>query len=257
MALKSFPRFVELPPELREMIWQFSLTPRIVELLPSNYCKTSFYSDTRLPVALEVCQDSRNAVRHLYSERFGWNWPGRVLFNFEIDTLYLDSSAIRPLCAFLKGILKEKELELLKYVAFDQRLLVEDGYGLGIRKALRAMTELREMKIVRHVEAVIFPRGGEGYSEGKGQIVFLGEMRSKGRVWALDWTWPDRPEEKLPDVQIYNSWTNLPGSVEVKVVYGWRSDFLASKGSFNCDVFEKKSVGIGQCAWEKRGCRSP
>ena len=120
-----------------------------------------------------MCQDSRNAVRHLYSECFGWNWPGRALFNFEIDTLYLDSSAICPLCAFLKGILKEKELALLKYVAFDQRLLVEDGYGLGIRKALRAMKELRGMKIVCHVEATIFPRGEGGFSEGKDRLCFF------------------------------------------------------------------------------------
>ena len=87
--------------------------------------------------------------------------------------------------------------------------------------------------------------------------MFLRGMRSKGRAWALDWIWPDRPEEKLPDVQIYKSWTNLPESIEVKVVYRWRSGFLTNKGTFNNDFFEKRSVGIGQCDWEKRGCRPP
>jgi len=257
---ERFPKFMLLPPELREMIWQFSLAPRIVELLPSNYFRTSFYSPTPLPPALSVSQDSRNAVRKLYAECFGWLWPGRVLFNFEIDTLYLDSSAVKPLCVFLKGILKENELERLRCVAFDASLLVEDGFGMGVKRAIGAMSELRVIRIVRSIGDVILPRGGLNIFEADGQIVFLDERGSKRRAYLLNWTWEERTEE-TPDgrIKLYKSWAALSEKVEVEVevVYGWRSGFL-EEGGFNCDDFTQWDVGVSGasnngCAWETDG----
>jgi hypothetical protein len=142
--LESFLQFIRLPTDLRAMVWEFSLEPRIVSFLPSRFFITRFYCEVHPPVALEVCQDSRKAVRYQYSERFGSCMrAGKILANFRIDTLYLESFITRPIYPFLKRIFRKKELVRLKYVAVDHRLLREDSCGWALRRALQAMPELR------------------------------------------------------------------------------------------------------------------
>ena len=197
-----------------------------MELLPSKYFGTSFYSPAPLPPALSVSQDSRNAVRHRYAECFGWLWPGRVLFNFELDTLYLESSAVKPLCMFLKVTLKERELERLRSVALDSRLMVDDVFGMGVKRAIGAMVRLREMKVVRSIGDVILPKGGLKIFDVGGQIVFQDEGTSRMTALKLNWTLEERTEKHDVQVKLYKGWAALAESVEVKVVFGWRSRLL-------------------------------
>ena len=246
VGLKSFTLFSALPAELRIIIWRLSPSPRVVELLQSTY-NTGFYSKAPFPAALMTCQESREAVLPLYPKCFNaFNRSARVLFNFEIDTLYLDKSQIFPIRQFLVGILKEKELARLKFVAIDKNLLAEGPSGKGIRDALKAMTQLKEFKVVHDIETALFPEDQFSLPKEEGQIVFLDEKRSRQRAWCLDATWPDETEDglKLPDVKKYKSW-RFSEAVEVEAVYGWRSCFPSSP-KWKCDDFANWSLDWGE-----------
>ncbi|KAL5315180.1 hypothetical protein ACEPPN_017831 [Leptodophora sp. 'Broadleaf-Isolate-01'] len=157
VGLQRFTLFTSLPPELRFIIWQLSLSPRVVEVLASNYCTTGFYSQAVLPSTLHVCRESRQAVAALYSHCFGsFLQPERVRFNFDLDVLYLDISQEEDGLHRLFGVLKRTELTALKYVAIDEAYLIEVvanplSTSAGLKNALKAMQNLKELIVVRDI----------------------------------------------------------------------------------------------------------
>jgi hypothetical protein len=204
--------FTSLPPEIRFIIWQLSLSPRVVEILASDIC-TSFYSQAALPVALHVCRESRQAVEALYPCYFGsFLQPKRVWFNFDISQ---EEEALHPFF----GVLKETELTRLKYVAIDEAYLLDGLVDLhltiaGPKRALRAMTDLKEMIVVRDI-TIGRP---DDFSLPRIQMKFYAE-RKTGEA---EGSWPIDVEE-LPDVQEeYRDW-KLSNVLRLKAGYGRRT----------------------------------
>ncbi|KAM3084533.1 hypothetical protein ACMFMF_001887 [Clarireedia jacksonii] len=95
-----FTLFPQLPLEIQDLIWEFTLPgPRVMLVYwdprlpngerattrkPALFHTTSRSSDVKVPVALHVTKGSRKlALLHL-TERFHGYW------NFKLDTLYLD-----------------------------------------------------------------------------------------------------------------------------------------------------------------------
>jgi hypothetical protein len=158
VSLQRFTLFARLPPEVRFAIWRFGLSPRIVEIIRSTTCSGS-YSQAALPAALHACRESRQVVEPLYPRCFGSSLqPERVRFNFDLDTLYFNVSEEEEGLAHFLGILKEREIARLKYVPVDDEYLgrIADIYFTrrGLKRALRAMTSLREMVVVCDITAV-------------------------------------------------------------------------------------------------------
>ncbi|KAH7308863.1 hypothetical protein BKA65DRAFT_520062 [Rhexocercosporidium sp. MPI-PUGE-AT-0058] len=216
VGLQRFTLFTRLPLELRFIIWRFTLFPRIVEILTSNHCTTGFYSQAALPAALHVCQESRQAVEALYPLCFGsFLQPERVRFNFDFDILYLDISQEEDGLYRLFGILKETELARLKYAAIDETYLgdglVDSSTITGLRNAMRAMTNLKEVVVVRDIT--------NDTSNGKEQMAFYTE-RQRGQDLA---GWPVSVEE-LPDVQKKYAGWKLSQTAKMTAVYGWRGN---------------------------------
>jgi hypothetical protein len=218
-GLQCFTLFTSLPLELRFIIWRLSLSPRIVEILTSDYCTTGFYSQAALPTALHVCRESRQAVEALYPHCFGsFLQPERVRFNFDLDILYLDVSQEEDGLYRLFGILKETELARLKYIAIDEAYL---GDGLpdfhstiaGLKNALRAMINLKEMIVVRDITTGELNR----YLAPRLQMKFYAELE----LGQAEEGWPVSIDE-LPDVQEYAGWKGSQ-NVLMTAVYGWRA----------------------------------
>lgn len=107
----AFPRLSSLPYEVRLMIWELTFVPRIISLFYNNRLsgyplyeiigERASHADIRsyapLPVALSVCQESREVTRRKYQLSFGCHvYRPSVWVNFDIDTIYLD---VRFLCA--------------------------------------------------------------------------------------------------------------------------------------------------------------
>lgn len=208
-----------------------------MELRQSRY--DGFSSNALLPASTRACRESRRAVPAQYECCFNsFHNPARVLFNFDVDTLYLETKTIRPMCWYLRGVLKETELERLRYLAVDEELLDEEGknagFAAGLGRAVMAMTRLEELKIVLDIGSVLALSEQMNALRSVRQIVFLDEARSRQRTCELGWNWPDRKNERgrLPDLKRYESW--LPKHVKVEGVYGWRSCLLSN---------EKKEVG--------------
>lgn len=156
VGLQRFTLFRSLPLEIRLIIWRLSLPSRVVEILASHNCTTGFYSQAALPAVLQACRESRQMVEALYPRCVGsFLQPERVRFNFDLDTLYLDISQEEDGLHRLFGVLKETELARLKYVAIDEAYLSVrvdfDSTTAGLKGALKAMTNLKEMIVVRDI----------------------------------------------------------------------------------------------------------
>ncbi len=126
---KTFHPFERLPFEIREAIWRLAQPPRIVEVLSTedDYAaeaeydfdesedilrfdepncdpeyvagEGTFSTPARLPSALLVNQDSRNAVIGLYPHAFGGvSGRTRIRFNFKLDKCVF-RSYVRPSCS--------------------------------------------------------------------------------------------------------------------------------------------------------------
>lgn len=174
--LTSFTLFPELPTEIRQAIWRFTLEPRVVEIHSSGH---GFYSDAKVPRALSVCVDSRRAVGHLYPLCFGniFHEPATV-FNSSLDTLYFDDDFGPDVHTFLLS-LNENELLSIEYIAVDREIneylswdessVPRDNLTL-IRKAVLSMPSLKELHFVCKIDERWHDHG---MPEGKGQITLM------------------------------------------------------------------------------------
>ncbi|KAH7384755.1 hypothetical protein BKA64DRAFT_148333 [Cadophora sp. MPI-SDFR-AT-0126] len=113
----TFRPFPRLPLEIRQMIWNLSLEPRVIEMEYEE--EQGFFTTCSLPSALQVCQESRSTVKKLYPECFASLWHRRgPLFNFSLDTLYIAHHFFEDMILFL-SVLREKEINSLRYLAVE------------------------------------------------------------------------------------------------------------------------------------------
>ena len=167
--LDSFSLFPKLPIEIRQIIWRLTLRPRVVEVL-HEYFDDCFHSRAKLPIALVVCQDSRNAVISSYPVSFGSALKiPQIRFNFSLDTLYFDCLFSDHFFHFL-DILTPKNLSELRYIAVcegsgfhpdDYRQHEEFWYAL--EQHLDALTGLKELLVVTQIGFAIKSNTGEEF----------------------------------------------------------------------------------------------
>ncbi|KAF8861041.1 hypothetical protein BDZ45DRAFT_740640 [Acephala macrosclerotiorum] len=124
----TFYAFKRLPLEIQDIIWRFSLQPRVVEV---EYVelkgKRQYYSRAALPSAFYICHDSHNAVIPCYPRYFGSKQCSpTVLFNPSLDTLYLEHFFEEKLLDFFED-LGDRELVRLENIAISEIA----GMGLG------------------------------------------------------------------------------------------------------------------------------
>lgn len=110
---KAFPKFNELPFEVRSRIWEASIVPRIVGIVPFQYKPGcwSLKSTKRPPAAMHVCREARTLIGPHYSplevasgssKDIDWFHDFPVLdtspiipINFSIDTLrFVDTAPL-------------------------------------------------------------------------------------------------------------------------------------------------------------------
>lgn len=98
-----FPRFSELPTEIRLLIWQYTFVPRVHELHPCaklyNERMTFRSNSSKTPAIFHVCRESRQLALKNYSlmsyEPRPTSASGKGILRFyfspELDTLFLNS----------------------------------------------------------------------------------------------------------------------------------------------------------------------
>lgn len=172
--LESFTLLPELPTEIHQEIWKFSLQPRAIEI---EYNTThGYYTRVKTPAALSVCKDSRDAVKFLYPLCFGSVvYEATIVFNFSIDTLYIDSELGHELVPFIFGLNKH-EADNLQFLAIDRFLedyleateyeSLFDPIPL-LQKATRSMPALKEVRAVVKLDDYWHEHG---IPEGNGPI---------------------------------------------------------------------------------------
>lgn len=133
--------------------------PRTVELVYDEEDPEGFCSRAPYPPALELCQESRNAVINSYPLCFGSIFfPAIVRFNFALDTLFIDNELEENL-PHLFSTFKDAEINGLRYLALDEYYIFdyrldEDKLGEGLHRALKTLKSLKEIQLVFDVESL-------------------------------------------------------------------------------------------------------
>lgn len=170
--LTSFPLFPKLPTEIRLMVWNFSLEGRTVEIKWTE--SRGFFSRVPTPIALRVCQDSRDAVKSKYPLSFGnVIYKPSTVFNYALDTLYIDQDVQHQALHFLASLSAE-EISQIKHLAIDSFL--NEDWEIGgemewnlveaYRKLASSMPALREYRIVHNLAFA----SHEEFQEGNGPM---------------------------------------------------------------------------------------
>lgn len=232
--LKSFTMFPKLPLEIRIIIWKLTLEPRDIELEFNQ--DRGFYSRIWTPAALRVCHDSRDAVQSLYPVCFGnVMFERRTVFNFSLDTLYLDTEFqvhIFPLLASMTPL----ELSKLQYLAvaadIDELDRIDQYVDLDtpalIKKAAAAMPALQELRVC--YDAVWYPDGGP-YEQGHGPSKIYNEYPAELKEFHMcdhefsDWSSLDMEDIECDCMEFPNPiqlpWTIIT-SPKVFYAFSWR-----------------------------------
>jgi hypothetical protein len=156
-SLSAFTVFPNLPLELRILIWQKTLEPRVVEVTYDE--ETGFTTYSRLPMALQICKESRETVEPLYPCCFGSIFhPSRIRFNFALDTLYIDGIMEAELPHFL-ATFGEREINGIQTLALDEEAYaipneLGEDYDIthGLRRAVGSLKGLKELLFVYDIE---------------------------------------------------------------------------------------------------------
>ncbi|KAL2061891.1 hypothetical protein VTL71DRAFT_7269 [Oculimacula yallundae] len=126
------------------MIWKLSFQPRVVEMEFAT--ERGFFASCKLPVALQVCGESRDMAQKSYVPCFKSLWyPRFTRFNFDMDTLHISFRFFRDAPAFF-SILNDKEIASIRFIAIDESDFSK--HRKRFFNALKALTALEEVTVV-------------------------------------------------------------------------------------------------------------
>jgi hypothetical protein len=236
-SLQSFSLFSKLPTELRIIIWQLTLESRVIEIEFDKF--RGFFTRVSTPVALRVSRDSRNATITRYPPCFGnVIYPPRTVFNFDLDTLYLDDDIQFHTLHLLAGLTLE-ELTNLQYLAVTYAINLDWQSGgdtdidlvLAISKVVPKMTALKDLSVV--FDLSYWPERGN--PEGKGPMKLFETWPDKlMEVHVCTHEWDSPPSDfdseggfecewhELPDFTTYSDYWDDIQTPEPRSIWGWR-----------------------------------
>ncbi|KAE8443891.1 hypothetical protein EG329_001300 [Mollisiaceae sp. DMI_Dod_QoI] len=172
---ETFYPFKRLPTELRHMIWRITLEPRVVEVLEGD-CReyqdkcvrkyeNHYYTRAKLPIALAVSRDSRDALLPLYPLCFGsYSAGSQIRFNFSLDTLYIDEKMERYFFHFLERF-TSKDLAKVEKLAIADRIGIESRHTYTWEEYEQSMVGMISMIGIQR------PDPYQGYWETMGESI--------------------------------------------------------------------------------------
>ena len=210
MDLESFSLFGLLPPEIRILIWEYSMTPSTVYTKPIG---NNFLANPRKqanPTLLGVSHESRSvALSHYQLARD----IDRTYVNFDLDTVHID--CIDCLDLNILTLLPSRSEIRFQFLAVDWEWIAMYGLDFLVEKVSRCHS-LRRLTIVVKSTAAI----KEGYeSELSSAIASYGDMTEQEasdhltrlvcngyKVLSfnehcefISWGWADQVRHRFPD----------------------------------------------------------
>ncbi|QSZ36619.1 hypothetical protein DSL72_006499 [Monilinia vaccinii-corymbosi] len=140
---QSFTFFSKLPVELRLMIWNHSMSPRVIEV-QYNYAQNSCVSKD-VPSQLLVSREARAEVLQRYEQSFGTRTKlkSAIYFNYELDTVIFDWKSFRD--NYVSNCMRYEECRRIKRIR-----ILDKNLELLINNQMRdfyAFTGLEELSI--------------------------------------------------------------------------------------------------------------
>lgn len=172
----KFTRFSKLPTELRLKIWKFTMLPRTavvriheigrINLIDSPLVE--LHSCAPVPIALQICQESRLEALQTYQLCFGTEMiaqeeedrhftfilPPRTYFSYEMDTAHFDyiGKAERKIPT---AYLTNKDLSNIRHIQWDWIT----GVNKNLIKQITSFKKLESLALSWHWKEGLDPSG--------------------------------------------------------------------------------------------------
>lgn len=140
MAL--FAPFTRLPPEIRQMIWELAMEPRVVVL---GQARTWRGRTPPLP-ALQACAEARRHLQRFYTKPFFGGCLTESWVNFEIDHVYFHMSDL---------IESENDLTLIRFLVIE--CWDQEDFETNCAHLLNHATALEKVSILLYASAASLP----------------------------------------------------------------------------------------------------
>lgn len=130
LSLTSFPKFSELPFELRLKIWSYTFPgPRVltIKCTKGDYQRgtrrvffvSKYTSTTAPPIALSICQESRDEALRRYTLILATNSsPAAIPIDYSIDTIRIHDRDCRHLAEPEISLVQDLVIDVADYVMF-------------------------------------------------------------------------------------------------------------------------------------------
>ncbi|KAB8294996.1 hypothetical protein EYC80_006945 [Monilinia laxa] len=140
---QSFAFFSQLPVELRLMVWNYSISPRIIKVR-YNYARNSCISKD-VPPLLLVSREARAEALQRYEQSFGTRTKlkSAIYFNYELDTVFFDWKSFRD--NYVSNCMRYEECHRIKRIR-----VLDKNLELLVNNQMRdlyAFTGLEEVSI--------------------------------------------------------------------------------------------------------------
>lgn len=200
-----------------------------------------FYTNIRTPLALEVCQESREAVIASYPLSFGSVWfPQRIRFNFATDTIFVNYNTWRSFPLFF-SILDLNERSSLRYLSFDfdfshsweEHVVDEAGYKDNLIRSIDGLTGLQELLAVDSIDYWLDRHTEDGHPTG-GTWEYDHQLQSGHSVFyeGIPEVFAGRTSAVFPLPDSFPTWLTKTKVKSKCSVLGWRKSvrFMESVG---------------------------
>lgn len=149
MDVESFSLFDLLPPEIRIVIWVYSMTPGTVYMKPVGGSFIESHRRQANPSLLRVCHESRSVALSHYELAQDID---KTYVNFSLDTVHIDY--IDCLDLGILTLLPSQSEALFQYLAVDWEWICRHGHDFLVEKVSRCHS-LRQFTIVLKFNSAI------------------------------------------------------------------------------------------------------
>lgn len=184
----SIPFMERFPLELRTMIWAATMDEaRVIVIVPCKSRRGGYTTTTKIPIALHICQESREAVLKVYQLRFGIpdRRTAKIYADLSRDVILFSEKYNTPdhFYTFIQYYPDVKEIKhiaitnLLKNLATQFCTQPDNSLGKYLKSA-EAIYELSQYHTEKYEGAV--------YTPGVTPLVFNHLIEAPSQ-WRLEW----------------------------------------------------------------------
>ncbi|KUJ17063.1 uncharacterized protein LY89DRAFT_782270 [Mollisia scopiformis] len=145
------PTFSNLPREMKELIWELTIEPRVISIYAFDESRGKFGGNAPIPSTLSVSREWRRYFMTLHPLCFGSNnHAPKIRFNGAVDSIFINEErCLFNASYFFYFCMSKKEAATVRYLVFDEHFKTGNGWETCIQEEVIAnLTALEHLTVI-------------------------------------------------------------------------------------------------------------